>query len=118
VTKAKPWSASERENTKSKERAMFVLWKAKFKDFASGNNDDVETLQFEKMMGALRNGSVFQVEGTGNVLFEESQIQRLCERHFCGLHIFILCSSHPLNFSVRLFNFTLFFNVRFKRGAC
>ena len=74
VAKAKPWSASERENTKLKEREMFVLRKAKFKDFASGNNDDVETLQFEKRMGALRNCSVFQVEGTGNVRFEESQI--------------------------------------------
>jgi len=48
-----------------------------FPSFASGNNDDVETLQFEKRMGALRNGGVFQVEGTGNVRFEESQIQRL-----------------------------------------
>ena len=65
---------------KLKERAMFVLRKAKFKDFASGNNDDAETLQIEKRMGALRNGGVFQVEGKGNVRFEESQIQRLCER--------------------------------------
>jgi len=51
-----------------------------FPSFASGNNNDVETLLFEKRMGALRNGGVFQVEGKGNVRFEESQIQRLCER--------------------------------------
>ena len=77
VAKAKPWSASERKNTKLTERAMFVLRKAKFKDFASGNNDDAETLQFEKRMGALRNGGVFQVEGTGNVRLRKAKFNDL-----------------------------------------
>ena len=100
VAKAKPWSASERENIKPilpgmKDRysngsvfysillddahsvyTIRLCFPTKqtegFPSFASGNNDDVETLQFEKKMGDLRNGGVFQVEGTGNVRFEES----------------------------------------------
>ena len=104
VAKAKPWSASERENIKPillgmKDRystgsifstislddvhnvySIRLCFATKhtegFPSFASGD-DDVETLQFEKIMEALRNGGVFHVEGTGNVRFEESQLQRL-----------------------------------------
>ena len=56
---------------------MFVLRKPKFKDFASGNNDDAETLQIEKRMGALQNGGVFQVEGTGDVRLRKAKFKDL-----------------------------------------
>ena len=102
--KTKPWSAQERENIKPTLLAMKdrhgtgsvfytislddvhniltirICFPTKqlegFPSFA-GDDDEMEAEHIEKMMEALRNGGVFNVNGTGNVRFEESQLQRL-----------------------------------------
>lgn len=102
--KTKPWSAQERENIKPtllalKDRhgtgsvfytislddvhnilTVRICFPTKqlegFPSFA-GDDDEMEAEHIEKMMEALRNGGVFNVKGTGDVRFEESQLQRL-----------------------------------------
>ena len=104
VGKTKPWSAPERENIKPillamKDRhatgcvfyteslddvhnilTIRICFPTKqlegFPSFA-GVDGDMEAEQIEKMMEALRNGGVFNVNGTGDIRFEESQLQRL-----------------------------------------
>jgi len=104
VGKVKPWSGQERENIKPLLLAMkdrygagnvfytiayddlhdiytirlsFPTKKTEgFPSFAS-KDDDIEAEHFEKMMHALRNDGTLHVDGSGDVRFDNGQLQRL-----------------------------------------